>query len=86
MKKIAIIGSHGLYAKYGGWDQLVKNLAENNSSAINSDISKVLEKNEQPRFDCLRRLRTVFAEPGLAVSRWTVSNPSGGGVTSCLLR
>lgn len=31
MKKIAVIGSHGLYAKYGGWDQLVKNLAENNS-------------------------------------------------------
>jgi glycosyltransferase involved in cell wall biosynthesis len=28
MKKIAIIGSHGLYAKYGGWDQLVNNLAE----------------------------------------------------------
>ena len=23
---IAIIGSHGLYAKYGGWDQLVNNL------------------------------------------------------------
>ena len=27
-KKIAIIGSHGLYANYGGWDQLVNNLAE----------------------------------------------------------
>jgi glycosyltransferase involved in cell wall biosynthesis len=32
MKKIAIIGSHGLYAKYGGWDQLVKNLAEKKSN------------------------------------------------------
>ncbi len=32
MKRVAIIGSHGLYANYGGWDQLVKNLAENNSS------------------------------------------------------
>jgi hypothetical protein len=31
MKKIAIIGSHGLYANYGGWDQLVKNLAEKKS-------------------------------------------------------
>jgi glycosyltransferase involved in cell wall biosynthesis len=31
MKKVAIIGSHGLYAKYGGWDQLVKNLAEKKS-------------------------------------------------------
>jgi hypothetical protein len=32
MKKVAIIGSHGLYANYGGWDQLVKNLVEKNSS------------------------------------------------------
>jgi hypothetical protein len=32
MKKVAIIGSHGLYANYGGWDQLVKNLAENKSA------------------------------------------------------
>ena len=32
MKRVAIIGSHGLYANYGGWDQLVKNLAENISS------------------------------------------------------
>jgi hypothetical protein len=31
MRKVAIIGSHGLYANYGGWDQLVKNLAEKNS-------------------------------------------------------
>ena len=28
MKRVAIIGSHGLYANYGGWDQLVNNLAE----------------------------------------------------------
>lgn len=33
-KKIAIIGSHGLYAKYGGWDQLVNNLAENKSENV----------------------------------------------------
>ena len=32
MIKVAIIGSHGLYANYGGWDQLVKNLAEKKSS------------------------------------------------------
>lgn len=32
MKRVAIIGSHGLYANYGGWDQLVKNLAENKST------------------------------------------------------
>lgn len=27
MTKVAIIGSHGLFANYGGWDQLVNNLA-----------------------------------------------------------
>ena len=26
--KVAIIGSHGLYANYGGWDQLVINLVK----------------------------------------------------------
>lgn len=31
MRKVAIVGSHGLYANYGGWDQLVKNLAERKS-------------------------------------------------------
>lgn len=31
MKKVAIVGSHGLYANYGGWDQLVNNLAERKS-------------------------------------------------------
>lgn len=34
MKKVAIIGSHGLYANYGGWDQLVINLAEKNEGEI----------------------------------------------------
>lgn len=34
MKKVAIVGSHGLYANYGGWDQLVKNLAERKSDNI----------------------------------------------------
>ena len=33
MRKVAIIGSHGLYANYGGWDQLVKNLAEKKSNS-----------------------------------------------------
>lgn len=31
-KKVAIIGSHGLYANYGGWDQLVINLSERNEN------------------------------------------------------
>ena len=34
MKKVAIIGSHGLYANYGGWDQLVNNLAERKTENI----------------------------------------------------
>lgn len=34
-KRVAIIGSHGIYANYGGWDQLVNNLAELKSGAIN---------------------------------------------------
>lgn len=33
-KKVAIIGSHGLYANYGGWDQLVRNLAEDNTQDV----------------------------------------------------
>ena len=46
--KVAIIGSHGLHANYGGWDQLVINLVENpkrnfeylvfNSSDSNKDF------------------------------------------------
>lgn len=34
MKKVAIIGSHGLFAKYGGWDQLVNNLCLKKSGDI----------------------------------------------------
>ena len=46
---IAIIGSHGLYAKYGGWDQLVNNLAECKSKNIeyiifNSSDTKFVKK------------------------------------------
>jgi len=34
LKKVAIIGSHGLYAKYGGLEVLVKNLAEKKSGDV----------------------------------------------------
>ena len=34
MIKVAVIGSHGLYANYGGWDQLVNNLADLKSDRI----------------------------------------------------
>lgn len=33
--KVNIVGSHGLYASYGGWDQLVINLAELKNDDIN---------------------------------------------------
>jgi len=33
MKKIVIIGSHGLDGKYGGWDQLVNNLAQKHNDS-----------------------------------------------------
>ena len=42
-KKVAIIGSHGLYANYGGWDQLVKNLAEKKSKNIEYIIFNSVE-------------------------------------------
>ena len=34
IKRVAIVGSHGLYANYGGWDQLVRNLAEKKATYI----------------------------------------------------
>jgi hypothetical protein len=34
IRKIAIVGSHGLYANYGGWDELVKNLAERKPESL----------------------------------------------------
>jgi Domain of unknown function (DUF1972) len=47
MKKVAIIGSHGLYANYGGWDQLVKNLAE---KKFNDEIQYlVFNSKESPK-------------------------------------
>lgn len=43
MKKVAIVGSHGLYANYGGWDQLVKNLAEMKSDNVDYLIFNAAE-------------------------------------------
>ncbi len=33
-RRVAIVGSNGIYAQYGGWDQLVNNLAERKSDGI----------------------------------------------------
>jgi len=49
--KVNIVGSHGLYASYGGWDQLVINLAELKNDQINYLIFNPKEtpiKNQLP--------------------------------------
>jgi len=43
MKRVAIIGSHGLYANYGGWDQLVRKLAENKTENVDYLIFNAFE-------------------------------------------
>ena len=64
-KRIAIIGSHGLYAKYGGWDQLVNNLAEKKSKNIEylvfNSSNTVFEK-EPPQGVVVKKL--VFKAEG----------------------
>jgi hypothetical protein len=48
MKRVAIVGSHGLYAKYGGWDQLVKNLVQRKSE---NDINYLIfNSKESPKY------------------------------------
>lgn len=63
MKKVAIIGSHGLYANYGGWDQLVRKLAEEKSENIEYLIFNASEspKNIIPPKDVIIRRIEVKA-------------------------
>lgn len=65
MKKVAIIGSHGLYANYGGWDQLVNNLAERKSSQIEYLI-----------FNSVDTSRDIVCPAGVEV-RWLKLESSG---------
>jgi hypothetical protein len=58
VKKVAIIGSHGLYAKYGGWDQLVNNLAEKKSENIEYLI-----------FNSAESPKNITCPPGVTVKR-----------------
>ena len=59
MIKVAIIGSHGLYANYGGWDQLVNNLAEKKKS-----------KNfEYLIFNSSQSTKNINPPPGVIVKR-----------------
>jgi len=62
MKKIAIIGSHGLYANYGGWDQLVRNLAEKKS--INNFEYLIYNSSDSPK--------VISCPPGVKVKRMMI--------------
>jgi hypothetical protein len=58
MTRVAIIGSHGLYANYGGWDQLVNNLA-----------LKKAEKIEYIIFNSFETNSLITPPPGVKVKR-----------------
>jgi len=45
IKRVGIIGSHGLYASYGGWDELVRNIAEQKSKELEYIIFNSKETN-----------------------------------------
>lgn len=62
-KKIAIIGSHGLYANYGGWDPLVKNLAEKNDD----------EEIEYIIFNSVESPENIICPPNVQVRRLPIS-------------
>ena len=66
MKRVAIIGSHGIYASYGGWDQLVINLAELKSqnfsylifNSSDTKIEKIIPTN-------VKVVRSMFKADGI---------------------
>ncbi len=59
MRKVAIIGAHGLYANYGGWDQLVNNLAEGKQ---NEDFEYLI-------FNSSQSPKEVISPKGVVVRR-----------------
>lgn len=77
MKKVAIIGSHGLYANYGGWDQLVRNLAERKTEHKfeyliynSSDTPKVV--NCPPEVKVKRMVVKASGFQGLIYDFWSI--------------
>jgi hypothetical protein len=78
MRKVAIIGSHGLYANYGGWDQLVKNLAERNSDSelhylvFNSKEAPKVFPNLPPRVVVKHINLKASGFEGLFYDFWTI--------------
>lgn len=63
MKKVAIVGSHGLYANYGGWDPLVNNLAEK------CDVKEI----EYLIFNSVESAKKITCPPNVQVRRLPVS-------------
>ncbi|MBC7886430.1 MAG: DUF1972 domain-containing protein [Ferruginibacter sp.] len=59
MKRVAIVGSHGLYANFGGWDQLVRNLAERK---INPEIEYLI-------FNSIETPENIICPKGVKVKR-----------------
>jgi hypothetical protein len=76
MTRVAIIGSHGLFANYGGWDQLVNNLALKKGNNIeyiifNSAESKI--KIAPPSGVVVKRLRLKASGfQGLLFDFWSI--------------
>lgn len=62
-KKIAIIGSHGLYANYGGWDPLVKSLAEKKDD---DEIKYII-------FNSVESPKNIICPPDVQVIRLPIS-------------
>lgn len=56
--KVAIIGSHGLYANYGGWDQLVINLVENPKRKFDFLVFNSIDSNKD--FDIPVGTQVIF--------------------------
>ena len=49
-KKVAIIGSHGIYANYGGFDLLVNNLCELKKSNISYIVFNSIETEKRDNY------------------------------------
>ncbi len=73
---IAIIGSHGIYANYGGWDELVRNLAERKKDDLEYIIFNSAgspPRHEPPAGVTVRQLRfKADGYQGLFYDFWSI--------------
>jgi len=76
INKIAIVGSHGLYANYGGWDELVKNLAERKSDNVHYTIYNSVDSPPQdivPEGITVKQLRVkADGYQGILYDFWSI--------------